>query len=271
MAGPPDTTPEDPRIIEIRNVTVWRGENRVFEGLTLDFRRGENTVILGPNGSGKSTLLKLLSRELYPVADEGSTVRLFGQERWSVWDLRAHLGIVSNDLQHEYAAYALGRNVVLSGLYSSIDVWPHEEFSAADLARADDIMEQLGVAELRDRPFGAMSTGQQRRCLLGRALIKDPDTLILDEPTSGLDLTATFQYLGIVRALMQGGKTVILVTHHIHEIPPEITRVVLLKQGRVVADGAKERILTRENLSELFEVPVKVLRSDGYYQAVPAG
>jgi len=271
MAGPPDTTPEDPRIIEIRNVTVWRGENRVFEGLSLDFRRGENTVILGPNGSGKSTLLKLLSRELYPVADEGSTVRLFGQERWSVWDLRAHLGIVSNDLQHEYAAYALGRNVVLSGLYSSIDVWPHEEFSPADLARADEIMEQLGVTELRDRPFGAMSTGQQRRCLLGRALIKDPDTLILDEPTSGLDLTATFRYLGIVRALMQGGKTVILVTHHIHEIPPEITRVVLLKQGRVVADGAKERILTSENLSELFEVPVKVLRSDGYYQAVPAG
>ncbi len=257
------------KIIEIRNVTVYRGDTRVFNGLSLDFRRGENSVILGPNGSGKSTLLKLLSREVYPVADHGSTVRLFGRERWNVWDLRAHLGIVSNDLQHEYAGYALGLNVVLSGLHSSIDVWPHEHFAPAEIARAGEIMDRLGVAELRERPFGAMSTGQQRRCLLGRALIKDPDTLILDEPTGGLDLTATFQYLEIIRRLMRDGKTVILVTHHIHEIPPEIGRVVLLKQGRVTADGDKERILTSAGLSELFGVRLRILRADGYYQVVP--
>jgi len=114
-----------------------------------------------------------------------------------------------------------------------------------------------------------MSTGEQRRFLLGRALISDPDTLLLDEPTSGLDLKACFQYLEIVRGLMQAGKTVILVTHHIHEIPPEVWRVVLLKDGAVVADGAKENILTSVQLSQLFDTPIELVHANGFYQAMP--
>ena len=259
-----------PPILEIQNVTVYRGRTRVFENLSLEIPLGCHAVILGPNGAGKPTLLKLLSRELYPVAQAGSSVRVFGKEDWNVWELRSRLGIVSDDLQTDYSGNASGRNVILSGLYASIGVWPNQTFEASDQDRAGEIMELLGVADLARKPFGAMSTGERRRFLLGRALISDPEALVLDEPTGGLDLQAVFQYLGIVRELMRAGKTVILVTHHIHEIPPEMDRVLLLKGGKVVADGGKESMLTSDRLSSLFEIPIQLLRANGFYQAVPA-
>jgi iron complex transport system ATP-binding protein len=256
-------------IIEIKNVTAYRGTTRVFSNLSLDITPGCHTAILGPNGAGKSTLLKLLSREVYPVNRQDSYIRVFGQERWNVFDLRAHFGIVSHDLQQEYLGYIRGLSVILSGYYSSLDTWDYQQFSTEDRARAAQVMEMLGVAALHDRTFGAMSTGEQRRFLLGRALINDPDTLLLDEPTSGLDLKACFQYLDLVRTLMQAGKTIILVTHHIHEIPPEISRVVLLKNGAVIADGAKSEILTSGQLRQLFDTPVELVRANGFYQAMP--
>jgi iron complex transport system ATP-binding protein len=256
-------------IIEIKNVTVYRGQTRVFNDLSLEISRGCHTAILGPNGAGKSTLLKLLSRELYPVQRDGSYVRIFGRERWNVWELRAHFGIVSHDLQQQYVGNARGMNVILSGYYSSIDTAAHQQFSAEDKGRANRIINTLGVMELKDRLFSEMSTGEQRRFLLGRALIHDPETLVLDEPTSGLDLKACFQYLDIVRGLMRNGKTIILVTHHIHEIPPEISRVVLLKDGAVLADGEKPEVLTAENLSNLFDTPIELVHANGFYQAMP--
>ena len=261
-------------ILEIQNVTVYRGRTRIFQNLSLAIPLGCHAVILGPNGAGKSTLLKLLSRELYPVAQAGSSVRVFGKEDWNVWELRSRLGIVSDDLQTDYfgsaSGNAAGRDVILSGLYASIGVWPNQTFDSSDQDRAREIMELLGVAALAKKPFGAMSTGERRRFLLGRALISDPEALVLDEPTGGLDLKAVFQYLGIVRDLMRAGKTVILVTHHIHEIPPEMDRVLLLKEGKVVADGGKESVLTSDRLSSLFEIPIQLLRANGFYQAVPA-
>ncbi len=257
------------KIIEIKDVTVYRGQTRVFNDLSLEITRGCHTAILGPNGAGKSTLLKLLSRDLYPVQRDGSYIRLFGQERWNVWDLRAHFGIVSHDLQQQYLGNARGLNVILSGYYSSIDTAWHQQFSAEDKERAHRLMHTLGVAELKDRAFSEMSTGEQRRFLLGRALINDPDTLVLDEPTGGLDLKACFQYLDIIRGLMRDGKTVILVTHHIHEIPPEVSRVVLLKEGEVLADGEKPEILTAGNLSNLFDTAIELVHLNGFYQAMP--
>jgi len=257
-------------IIEINNATVYRGQNLVFDGLSLVIPDGRNTAILGPNGSGKSTLLKLLSRELYPVHRDGSYVRIYGRERWDIWELRSHLGIISNDLQQQYSANALGIDVLLSGYYSSIGRWKHQRFTAEQHSRAKEVARSLGISELKDRKFAAMSTGEQRRFLLGRALVNDPDTLVMDEPTSGLDLKACFQYLEIIRHLMSIGKTVVLVTHHIHEIPPEITRVVLLKHGKLIADGMKNIILSDERLSSLFETPIHLTSRNGYYQAVPA-
>ncbi|AAM71990.1 MAG TPA: ABC transporter ATP-binding protein [Chlorobaculum sp.] len=258
-------------VFEFSNVSAYRGGTKVFEGLDLSIRMGESTAILGPNGSGKTTLLKLISREIYPVHADDCRMTVYGRDRWNVEELRSRLGIVSHDLQQNYGVYAKGREVMLSGYYSSIDTWPHQLFSATDIERAEELMRQLGVEELADRPFGKMSTGQQRRFLLGRALVHGPEALLLDEPTSGLDISASFQYLDTVRKLMQQGTQLILVTHHIHEIPPEVTRVIFMRKGRVVADGDKEAMLTSSNVSSLFGCGVELIERNGYYQAVPAG
>jgi iron complex transport system ATP-binding protein len=257
-------------VIDIRDVTAYCGSTLVFSGLSLKVPAGCNTALLGPNGSGKSTLLKLLSRDLYPVFDPDSHVRIFGKDRWNVMELRARLGIVSADLQHDYLPGALGQSVILSGFYASIDTWCHQQFSLDDLEKAESVMTMLGIGELKERPFCAMSTGQQRRFLLGRALVNDPDALLLDEPTTGLDISASLHYLEMVRSLMRSGKTVLLVTHHLHEIPPEIDRVVLLKEGRIVSDGKKSDVLTSEALSSLFDYPLQVIAVNGYYQVLPA-
>lgn len=256
-------------LIEIKNATVYRGSHCVFDRFSLVIPQQCNTAILGPNGAGKSTLLKLLFRELYPVYQDDSYVRILGQEQWNIWELRAHLGIVSHDLQQQYLGTVAGRNVILSGLYSSVDTPFLHRVSHEERQQALQVMQTLGVAELQNRMFGEMSTGEQRRFLLGRALINNPDTLVLDEPTSGLDLRACFYYLDTIRSLMQRGKVVILVTHHIHEIPPEIMRVILLKNGTVLAEGEKSAMLTDKNLSQLFDTRVRLAQLNGFYQALP--
>lgn len=257
-------------IVDIKHLAVYRGDNKVLTDLSLEIPPTCHTAILGPNGAGKSTLLKVLSGELHPVHREGSYVRLFGQERWNVWALRARLGIVSHDLQHQYLDHVRGTDIVLSGRYASIGVYKHQQFSEQDRTRATQIIEELGVMHLKDRTFSEMSTGEQRRFLLGRALIHQPSALIFDEPTSGLDVKACLQYLDIVRNLIHQGKTIVLVTHHIQEIPPEISRVVLLKQGSIIADGKKPDILTAAHLSVLFETPLQVVQANGFYQVMPS-
>lgn len=262
--------PRVPAVIELHNITVQRGDTRVFDRLSLCVERGEHVAVLGPNGAGKTTLLRLLSRELYPQARDDSHVRLFGDERASVWELRARLGILSGDLQRGYDGAALGLHVVLSGFYSSIGVWHHQTYAAEQIVAARALLERFGIGHLATRNYGSLSTGEQRRLLLARALIHDPELLVLDEPTSGLDLQAGFQYLALVRDLMRAGKTVVLVTHHIHEIPPEIGRVILLRAGRVLADGRKPEVLTAVRLRETFDVDLELVERHGWYQALPA-
>ncbi len=253
-------------ILDIRHADVFRGRKKVFEDLNLTIQNGQSTAILGPNGAGKTTLLKVLARELYAT---GGTVSIYGKSRWNVWELRKKLGIVSDDLQKNYAPQASGRSVVLSGYYSSVDTFGHQHFSHAQLEHAALVSLDLGIASLQDKSYFAMSTGEQRRHLLARAMVNGPETLILDEPTAGLDLTAQFQYLKLISELVIAGKNLILVTHHVHEIPPEVEQVILLKNGTLVLDAEKHAALTSENLSELYDVEVNVVVSNGYYQVVP--
>ncbi len=256
-------------VLEIRKATVYRGTTRVFTNFSLEIGEGQSTVVLGPNGAGKSTLLKLLTREVYPVQQRGSYVKVLGHGLWNVWDIRSHLGIVSADLQEGYIEDADGYAVLLSGLYSSIGIWNHQQFNDGDRERAESLLNALGVWSCRKKTFSHMSTGEQRRLLLGRALISNPDVLVLDEPTNGLDLRACFQYLSIVEDLIGSGKTVVLVTHHVHEIPPSISRVILMKNGKVVKDGEKSRVITSRNLTYLFDIPVELVQLNRFFQAMP--
>ena len=256
-------------IIDIQYATVYRGDTRVFSDFSLTLQDGEHLAILGPNGAGKSTFLKLLSGEVHPMALDHTRVRLFGEERWNVWDVRKQLGIVSSDLQRDYLICAEGRNVVLSGFYASNDTYDHQTFSQAQVTRANDVMRELGIESFASRSFGHLSTGEQRRFLLGRALVHDPPVLVMDEPTSGLDLKSSFQYLDLVRAQIRKGKTVVLVTHHLHEIPPEIERVIFLKGGQIHADGLKSALFTNDHLSTLFDRRIVLAQANGWYQALP--
>ena len=256
-------------IIDLQNITVFQGRNKILDNFSLTIDESQSTVILGPNGSGKTTLLKLLNRELYIVEDKSSSLKIFEKDRWNVDELRSNLGVVSQHLQYGYSNSAIGLYVVLSGFYSSDGIWQHQKFDEAKLSRAKEVMELLSISNLQEREFSTMSTGEQRKFLLARSLVNDPAVLVFDEPTSGLDMSTCFQYLEIIRELIGMGKKVILVTHHIHEIPPEVTRVILMKEGRVVEDGDKDQILTNTNLTNLFDWPIRVVQENGYYQAIP--
>jgi len=262
----------DAPLIDIHNATIYRGDTRVFDKFDLTIEQHEQVAILGPNGSGKTTLLKVVNREIYPVLQDDSWIRILGRSTWNVWELRSHIGVVSHDLQARYRGTTSGLDVVLSGYLSSVGIHGilAGRINDAQKTKARQVMLDLGVGSLADTPLQNMSTGQQRRCLLGRALVHDPDTLILDEPTAGLDLTASFDYLARVRDLVDKGKNIVVVTHLLNEIPPDIERVVLLREGSIVADGPKEAVLTEENLLRTYGTPIKLARVDGYYLAYPA-
>lgn len=258
-------------LIEIYNATVWRGSTRVFNDFSLVIGQHERVAIIGPNGSGKTTLLKLISRELYPVASDGCRVSILGQERWNVWELRQHIGLVSQDLQSGFMPNANVLETIISGFFSSIGIHfqLQKEIEPGHIERASAVLKLLGLEELKDREFKTLSTGQQRRCLLGRALVHDPDTLILDEPTSGLDMSASFEYLRLIRELANKGRNLVLVTHHLNEIPPEINRVILLKEGRIVADGAKNSVLTSGLITDVYGTSIRITQAAGHYLAYP--
>lgn len=254
-----------PPLLDLENVQMLRGGKPVLNGMTFRIDVGENVAILGPNGSGKSSLLKLLTRELYPVSRETSfRMRILGRERWELFDLRRHLGIVSMDLQADFSRECSGWEAVASGFFSSVGLWNHK-VTAGMARRAWRVLERLEVAHLADRLMTEMSSGEARRMLLGRALIHDPDALVLDEPTTSLDLRLVRDFRETMRKLARGGTAIILVTHAIEEVIPEIRRVILLRDGRVFKDGPKKDVLNAENLSELYRMKVRVGQECGYY------
>lgn len=257
-------------LIKIRKATAWRGATKVFDDFNLSIPSDRSTAVLGPNGAGKSTLLRIITKKIYPNPTTDCVVEIFGKSRWNVWELRKQLGIVSQDMQHRYREDVNGFDVVASGFFSTVGIPDHLAIDDQQRTRVEELLLELNIDSLRTKPYAAMSTGEQRRFLLARALVHDPHTLIFDEPTAGLDIPGTFQYLKTARRLMQSGKTLVVVTHHVHEIPPEVSHVVLMKDGDVFKTGAKADLLSDETISELFGVPLKVIETEGYFQVLPA-
>jgi iron complex transport system ATP-binding protein len=254
-----------PPLLDLDNVLMLRGGKPVLDGLSFRIDVGENVAILGPNGSGKSSLLKLLTRELYPVAnDRVYRMRIMGKDRWELFDLRRHLGIVSMDLQLDFARECSGWEAVASGFFSSMGLWDRT-LTPAQQRKTWQVLEQLEVAHLANRLMTEMSSGEARRMLLGRALIHDPDALILDEPTTSLDLRLVREFRETMRKLARAGTGIILVTHAIEEVIPEIRRVILLRDGRVYQDGAKKDVLTAANFTDLYRMKLRLEEEGGYY------
>jgi iron complex transport system ATP-binding protein len=252
-------------LLELQNVTVIRGNNVALDRVSLRIGQGEHVCILGPNGSGKSTLIKTLTRECYPVADDGSAVRILGKSIWNVFELRSLLGIVSPDLLKACTTDATGLDVALSGFFSSTRIFPNHEPEKEQRKRAEAALEKLGVRDLAARPVAKMSSGEAKRTLIARALVHEPRTLLFDEPGNALDLAGQVELREEMQQLARAGLGILLVTHHVAEIIPEMERVVMLKGGRISADGPKEEILTSERLSELFGVQVRLFRDGGTF------
>jgi len=252
-------------LLELRNVSVVRGDNLALDGVSLRIEQGEHLCILGPNGCGKSTLIKMLTRECYPIAREDSSIRILGRDRWNVFELRSLLGIVSPDLLAACTTDATGMDVVLSGFFSSTRIFPNHQPRDEHLGRAEAALARLAIAHLAQRPLAEMSSGEAKRTLIARALVHEPQTLLFDEPGNALDIAGQVELRDTMSELGRAGLGILLVTHHVSEIIPEIERVVLLQAGKILADGAKEKVLTDETLSHLFGVSVRLFQEDGYF------
>lgn len=262
-----------PPILEMNEATVRRDGVNILDRLSLSIQMNENTAIIGPNGSGKSTFIKLITQEIYPIANkEGAPpVRMFGKDQWILEELKSKLSIVSSDLQNSFLhntkeGHISGLDVVVTGFFSSLRLFPHQTISDDLFEKAKEALFLMDATHLAEKFLDEMSTGEVRRVLISRALVTEPEVLILDEPTTALDFVARHKFMDQIRKVVQNGTTLILVTHHIEEVIPEIERIVLLKDGRKAFDGSKKEILTSANLSEIYDHPVKLNGNNGLYK-----
>lgn len=258
-----------PFLLELKNVTVIKCRKKILDSVSISIEQGEHVAIIGPNGSGKSSLIKTFTKEYHPLASTDEFVlKIMGKDIWNVFELRKLLGIVSGDLQQTYCRQINVLDVILSGFFSSIGIHYNHDVTPEMENRAREILEFLEILHLENRLICELSTGEARRILIGRALVHDPYALVLDEPANSLDLKALYSFRECIRKIASSGKSVILVTHNLQDIIPEINRVVLIREGKIFRDGKKGDILTDANLSELLSLPVRVLEKGGFYQAL---
>jgi iron complex transport system ATP-binding protein len=252
--------------LELRRVNVARGDRVVLHDINLSIRAGEHVAILGPNGCGKSTLILTLSCQLYPIVKPGMQSRIFGSERWDLTELRRHFGIVAAGLQGELpgerTAQTSGLDAVIAGFFSASTLWPNLHVTVEMRERAVEALQRMEALHLAVRHVGEMSAGEKRRVLIARALVHRPRQLLLDEPSNALDLAAQRELRESLRRLAQEGTGLVLVTHHLGDILPEIERVILMCEGRIVADGPREELLTEARLSKLFNTQVHIGRDE---------
>ena len=254
------------QFLELRHVNVARGERVVLHDVNLTIRAGEHVAILGPNGCGKSTLILAMTCQIYPIVQPGMVVRIFGRERWDLTELRRRFGVVAagllGELPGERTAVTTGLDAVIAGFFSASTLWPNLRVTGEMRERAAEALERMEALDLAERLVGEMSAGEKRRILIARALVHRPRQLLLDEPSNALDLAAQRELRETLRRLAREGTGLVLVTHHLGDILPEIERVILMRAGRIVGDGPREELLTEARLSELFQVPVRIGRDE---------
>jgi iron complex transport system ATP-binding protein len=258
-------TRQEPALLDLQNISVMRGEKTVLEDFSLTIQGNEHVAILGPNGCGKSTLIKTITRECYTVARDSSSMTILGQDRWDVFELRSMLGIVSNDLLSRSSGDVSGRDVVLSGFFSSARIFPHHVVDRKHRELVDAALAQLQISHLAERPVCELSSGEARRVLIARALVHKPRALLFDEPSNSLDVFARHSLRQSMSSLAKAGTGIILVTHDLSDLIPEIERVLLMAGGRIVADGPKEQMLQSARLESVFKTNVEVDQRNGYY------
>jgi len=244
--------------LDLRSVNVARGERIVLHDVNLHIRAGEHVAIMGPNGCGKSSLILTMTCQIYPIVQPEMHVRIFGRERWDLTQLRKHFGVVGSDLPGERTAVTTGLDAVIAGFFSASTLWPNLHVTEEMRTRAAEALERIEATHLSSQLVGTMSAGEKRRIVIARALVHRPKQLLLDEPSNALDLAAQRELRETLRRLAQEGTGLVLVTHHLGDILPEIERIILMRDGRIVGDGPREELLTEARLSVLFRTPVRI-------------
>jgi ABC-type molybdenum transport system ATPase subunit/photorepair protein PhrA len=255
-------------LLELENARVSRDGRLILDVDSLVVRQGEHVAILGPNGAGKSTLIGLLTRDVLPLWSDPPSVRFLGRSIIPLAEARALLGVVSASWQEIVDVHLSVEEVVLGGCFGSLGVPPHLRLHVAEehRAAARRALEEVGITELGGRDMRTLSTGEARQALVARALVNDPAVLVMDEPCAGLDPTAAWHLRDAMRRLAAGGRTLVLVTHHVEDVIRQVDRVVLMREGSIVADGPAPDILDSGRLSELFGVPLQIEERDGEYR-----
>ena len=260
--GTADAAGGGEEFLDLRQVNVARGDRVVLQDVNLSIRTGEHVAILGPNGCGKSTLILTMNCQLYPIVKAGMRVSIFGRERWDLTELRQRFGVVGTDLPGARTAVTTGLDAVIAGFFSASTLWPNLYVTEEMRERGIEALERMEALHLAQQLVGQMSAGEKRRILIARALVHRPRQLLLDEPSNALDLAAQRDLRESLRRLAQEGTGLVLVTHHLSDILPEIERVILMRGGRIVADGPRAELLTAPRLSELFNTPIRIGRDE---------
>lgn len=259
----------DPSIIvEIFNTSVIKNDFKLLDSISLIIKKGEHSAIIGPNGSGKTSLLKLITKDYYPVFNgKNSYVRIFEKNNLDIFQLRKKIGIISDNLQNAYNFRCIGRNVILSGFFGSVGIYEYQEITEKMIQKTDEILDFLEIGHLSQKKLDEMSSGEVNRFFVGRALVNDPEVLILDEPTTNLDIKSTDIFLSYIQKITKKEKSIIMATHNLHDIIPEIESVIMMKNGKIFKNGRKEELLTSENMSGLFDCRINVINNNQNYIA----
>ena len=254
--------------VEMENVSLVRGSARILDNISIRIRAGESVAVIGPNGSGKTSLMKILKGDARPYYDESSNTvcRLFGKERWNIFDLRKKMGVVSTDLQSRFDPSVSVGAVILSGFFRTTDVYKDHRITDGMINAAEDAAERAGISDKLTRDIGKLSLGEMRRTLIARALAPRPEMLLLDEPMTGLDVVIGSRFRDMLDSLIEDGTGIVMITHDLNDIPRNIGRVIMMKDGKIFGDGKKDDMLTSDNVSSLFSHPIKVTEENGTYR-----
>jgi iron complex transport system ATP-binding protein len=249
-------------LISLEKVSVIKNGKYILRHIDWSMNENENWAIIGENGSGKSFLLRLLSANLH---SSKGTVKVFGKQfgQVNLWDLKKNIGLVSDLLQTQYHNRTRVIDVVYSGYFSSIGLY--ENIDSRMKKSAYKILKFLGIYHLKDRIFGELSHGEQRRVLIARSLVFNPKLLVLDEPCTGLDIPAREEFLKTIEKLVKKGHNVIFVTHHIEEVMPFINRILFMKNGKIFGKGTKKEMMKEEKLNKVLGHKFKLIYKNGRY------
>tara|TARA_B100000700_G_scaffold169613_1_gene187310 strand:+ start:1148 stop:1954 length:807 start_codon:yes stop_codon:yes gene_type:complete len=253
----------------LKNIEVYIDQKKILSDINIDLNYGENTVILGPNGSGKSTFLKLLNRSIYPKISNKTSLMLLNKENINIWDLRGKIGFLFKEMEQRVNNFVTLYDLIGSGFSGTFNSKYSNLISKQGQSRINTLINNWELNNIVNEKFQSLSDGQKRRALLARALVFEPDILVMDEPFSNLDIKSNFILKKNLNNLINKSTNIIYVTHDLESILPKTNRIILFNDGKIINDSTPNEILKSKIISDLFKMPINVIKQDGFWRGIP--